>query len=331
MANPPLSAAQQADLINSQGGGTFKASTGAANDTPGFMVALKGTERYYGNPVTAKDVTEHAQSEPVLEAAKRYGTAANTGWWAPEDGAPTEGNATVHITHPLDARHEATINEQEAHFAPPGTVVRPSAELRPVMDRSDFPDQHRPERTAEEVGEEYGATINTNMRDVPMGLGRERWADDKGARARIIGLNDVDPEYRMQPAGKAGDSEYSNYEVRARANEVFGGTSNGNPVSLQDVLNTINRNRVEDLRGNGTVLRAKRGGFGWPGAEQAGHPAGDGTARPTDLAKAGAMPSAKRAAILAEGTLYSDGEERTTRETRTRIGDRRLALHWATE
>lgn len=332
MRNPPLSAAQQASIINDQGGATFKASNGAVNSDPGFMVAHEGTDFQYPSPVTATSVEEHAQRPEVISKVKQLGTSANHGWWDGGQGT-TEGNVTEHINRPLDARRESIIQKQEATFANPGTQVRPGFDFVPIGGNESTAPHVRPARTAEEIGEDFGVEVNTNMRDIQFGHGRQRWTDGQGARAMIVGLNDVDPEYRMQPSGKEGDSEYTNYEVRARANEVIGGTYgiDMRKVSLQDVLNTINRGRVDHLRGQGVALKDKRGGFGWEGAKDVEHPpAVDAPPRPSALAAVGAMPAAQRNAIMSEskrGARFADGEARTTTQTRKRISGRRSDLY----
>lgn len=290
MANPPLSAAQQANTINSQGGATFKMSTGAANTDPVFLVAHDKTDKQYGNPVSAKDVSEHNDSPDILAKAAAHGADANTGWWVPEDGAPAEGNFTEAVSHPRQARRTGFTEKQEAIFANPGVEVRPGVK-------------------AEEVGDPWGTTINNNMRSMPMGIG--------GAKAMVVGANDVNPAYRMKP-GRAGEMEFSNYEVRGRHNEVIGGIHNGEPISLQSVLNTINMGRTNDLRRNGVIHSGTKGFH----REQE---------QPGPRPKVAKRAVVDRAAALSEGTQFADGEPRTTPDTRSRIADRRLALHWATE
>lgn len=356
-SNPPLSAAQMADTVNAQGGATFRASDGSVNDSPGFMVAHEGTDRQYPDPLTAKHVLEHAESEHILAKIKELGSHANTGWW--QDSGTTEGNITEHVALGLEARHRGITQKQEATFANPGTVVRPGRDLIPIGGDKSLPIQQRPARRAEDVGEPYGVEILNNMRDIPFNVpdptevkgvsasvsSARDYANMKrqlrgpvavrGARTMIVGLNDVDPEYRMLEPSKEGDSEYSNYEVKAKQNslEEPNARLGGESVSLQDVLNTINRGRVRNLRqADQVVFRKKRGGLSWPGSDTAPHPPTvQGPDRPTDLSKAKAMSSSQRRAVLSEGTQYNDSADpraKTTKASRTAIADRRLALHW---
>lgn len=358
-SNPPLSAAQMADTVNAQGGATFRASDGSVNDKPGFLVAHEGTDRQYPDPLTAKHVLAHAQDPGVIAKMSELASSANTGWW--KDSGTTEGNVTEHIGLPLEARRRGITQKQEATFANPGTLVRPGRALIPIGGDKTSPPQQRPARRAEDVGEPYGVEILNNMRDIPfnvsdpkpvsgvrasVGSAREyaqmkrrlRGPDEvRGARTMIIGLNDVDPEYRMLPSGREGDSEYSNYEVKAQQNALpeENAALGGQPIALQDVLNTINRGRVRNLRqSDQVVFRKKRGGVSWPESDKASHPPTfAGPERPTDVSGQRLMSSRQRQDILSEGTRYNDSADpraKTTKASRTAVADRRLALHWNT-
>jgi hypothetical protein len=259
-----LSAAQMAQQVKDRGGASIYFKSGREVEGPGFMVSD------YGSEETSKGATPDA-GEISAFVDKHYDSAskdpeAAAGFW--DDKLDVSRRVTG---SGAEARRRSRENQQEAIYALPGQVLgdgrKPETIHRPYgtdiltnLGRTPKAEREAPrvvgvegprKRTTTQVPKrpDENTPIYRDMAD-PSVQANAAWA--RSANPNEFNLNEVSSD--------AWETTSRHNEPRARAKSNFTvERKESKRDNLGDVLRTINKGRVNEVRGKGLVAHPDKG------------------------------------------------------------------------
>jgi hypothetical protein len=228
MSHEALSSEQMANVVNTQGGGSFNVRTGAQAKGPGFMVGQQGSEERLSAPVTSGQIDVYR----AMNAHKARHPESYLGFWQ-TDPRTVVGDVSRRVSTGMEARNMGAEHRQEAAFALPGTVVNAGGKSGTKI---------------EDVANSWGGDVllNTNR------ISEATEADPRYARtadANSFNLNEVQNPEWSTVGGQTGQRK------QRGGSRTPGGKplKNPRPVSYEDVLRTINRGRTNVLRNQDVI------------------------------------------------------------------------------
>jgi hypothetical protein len=179
----------------------------------GFMTAFDGAEKPTQLPIKAADIADYRQAHHEL--ASSHSGAVHGIWKNPETPGVADQDLSVQVKTPKDAQSMGIAEKQKASFALPKTRVSNRG--------------HNVTGSLDEEGKPTGGDVLLHTAD--------------------LGKNDTDPRYRPGALDTPGEGSFTRNQYKNKDWNKTAGTLNGKPVKYEQVLRTINENRVARMRG----------------------------------------------------------------------------------